>query len=78
MHVAIIMNGNGRWAMKRGLPPTAVCIQEDASSGLDSRLQLRIVIDYSEYARPFQRALGYSALEPLAGSPDYQPVITAS
>lgn len=23
MHVAIIMNGNGRWAMRRGLPPTA-------------------------------------------------------
>ncbi len=78
MHVAIIMNGNGRWAMKRGLPPTAGCIQEDASNGLDSRLQLRIVIDYSEYARHLQRALGCSALGPLAGSPDYQPVITAS
>lgn len=23
MHVAILMNGNGRWASKRGLPPTA-------------------------------------------------------
>lgn len=23
MHVAIIMNGNGRWAIRRGLPPTA-------------------------------------------------------
>jgi undecaprenyl diphosphate synthase len=23
MHVAIIMNGNGRWAARRGLPPTA-------------------------------------------------------
>jgi undecaprenyl pyrophosphate synthase len=37
MHVGIIMNGNGRWAMRRGLPPTEAA---------DSRMHLRIVIDY--------------------------------
>jgi undecaprenyl diphosphate synthase len=31
MHVAIIMNGNGRWAMERGLSPTGGCIQGAAA-----------------------------------------------
>ncbi|HEY6922072.1 MAG TPA: polyprenyl diphosphate synthase [Steroidobacteraceae bacterium] len=31
MHVAIIMNGNGRWAKRLGLPPTAACIEGAAA-----------------------------------------------
>ena len=41
MHVAIIMNGNGRWAMKRGLPPTAGCIEGAAALRTTVELALR-------------------------------------
>jgi len=41
MHVAIIMNGNGRWAMKRGLPPTAGCIEGAAALRSTVELALR-------------------------------------
>ena len=37
-HVAIIMDGNGRWAKKRGLPRTAeMCIRDriDRDKGLE-------------------------------------------
>jgi undecaprenyl diphosphate synthase len=41
MHVAIIMNGNGRWAMKRGLPPTGGCIEGAAALRGTVELALR-------------------------------------
>jgi undecaprenyl diphosphate synthase len=41
MHVAIIMNGNGRWAMERGLPPTGGCMEGAAALRATVELALR-------------------------------------
>jgi undecaprenyl pyrophosphate synthase len=68
MHVAIIMNGNGRWALRRGLPATAGRMESAAAlrttvelalrAGVKtlSRLHLRIVIDYSPHDSGLHRA----------------------
>jgi hypothetical protein len=53
MRVAIIMNGNGLWAMQRGLPASSV--------GMHSRLHLRIVIDYPEHDSVVRSTLPPSA-----------------
>jgi undecaprenyl diphosphate synthase len=41
MHVAIIMNGNGRWALRRGLPPTAGRMEGAAALRTTVELALR-------------------------------------
>jgi undecaprenyl diphosphate synthase len=41
MHVAIIMNGNARWAVKRGLPPTAAYLEGAAALRTTVALSLR-------------------------------------
>jgi undecaprenyl pyrophosphate synthase len=59
MHVAIIMNGNGRWATQRALPPCAghaagaTALRSTVESGVEDdsqmRMHLRIVVDYSAH-----------------------------
>jgi undecaprenyl pyrophosphate synthase len=58
MHVAIIMNGNGRWAIQRALPSSAghtaagagasrSAVESSVERDSQMRMHLRIVVDYS-------------------------------
>src|SRR5207247_2096240 len=73
LHVAVVMDGNGRWATRRGLPRTAghragaeAVRRGERATGGGPRLHLRIALDYSAREAIARAALGWAR----AASPD--------
>src|SRR5207302_1627274 len=50
LHVAVIMDGNGRWAARRGLPRAAGHRAAEHATAAGTRLRLRLAVDYSARA----------------------------
>src|SRR5207247_1576440 len=58
LHVAVIMDGNGRWAARRGLPRAAghraplvtATRSAERATAAGTRLRLRLAVDYSARA----------------------------